>query len=68
MVSLTFSSGGYINGRNSANLELMIDESGNQYPLIEEGQTAQRLKDKSLHRELKISNTMPIKTGVVFHF
>ena len=68
MTSLTSSSGGYINGRNSANLELLIDESGNQYPLIEEGQRAQRLKDKSLHKELKISSTMTIKIEVVFHF
>ena len=27
VVSLTFSSGGYINGRNSANLELLIDKT-----------------------------------------
>jgi hypothetical protein len=28
VVSLTSSSGGYINGRNSANLELLIDTKG----------------------------------------
>jgi hypothetical protein len=28
VVSLTSSSGGYINGRNSANLELLIDKIG----------------------------------------
>jgi hypothetical protein len=31
VVSLTSSSGGYINGRNSANLELLIDETSSIY-------------------------------------
>jgi hypothetical protein len=31
VVSLTFSSGGYINGRNSANLELLIDKTSSIY-------------------------------------
>ena len=31
MVSLTSSSGGYINGRNSANLELLIDKTSSIY-------------------------------------
>jgi hypothetical protein len=30
VVSLTSSSGGYINGRNSANLELLIDKTWGQ--------------------------------------
>jgi hypothetical protein len=30
VVSLTSSSGGYINGRNSANLELLIDTKGEE--------------------------------------
>jgi nitrogen fixation protein len=32
VVSLTSSSGGYINGRNSANLELLIDKTSSIYP------------------------------------
>jgi hypothetical protein len=31
VVSLTSSSGGYINGRNSANLELLIDKTSSIY-------------------------------------
>jgi hypothetical protein len=31
MVSLTSSSGGYINGRNSSNLELLIDNTSSIY-------------------------------------
>jgi hypothetical protein len=31
LVSLTSSSGGYINGRNSANLELLIDKTSSIY-------------------------------------
>jgi hypothetical protein len=31
VVSLTYSSGGYINGRNSANLELLIDKTSSIY-------------------------------------
>jgi hypothetical protein len=31
VVSLTSSSGGYINGRNSANLELLIDKTSSKY-------------------------------------
>jgi hypothetical protein len=31
IVSLTSSSGGYINGRNSANLELLIDKTSSIY-------------------------------------
>jgi hypothetical protein len=31
VVSLTSSSGGYINGRNSANLELFIDKTSSIY-------------------------------------
>jgi hypothetical protein len=30
LVSLTSSSGGYINGRNSANLELLIDKTSSK--------------------------------------
>jgi hypothetical protein len=32
VVSLTSSSGGYINGRNSANLELLIDKTSSNIP------------------------------------
>jgi hypothetical protein len=31
MISLTSCSGGYINGRNSANLELLIDKTSSIY-------------------------------------
>jgi hypothetical protein len=35
VVSLTSSSGGYINGRNSANLELLIDKTSSIYLYVE---------------------------------
>jgi hypothetical protein len=34
VVSLTSSSGGYINGRNSANLELLIDKTSSIYLFV----------------------------------
>jgi hypothetical protein len=34
VVSLTSSSGGYINGRNSANLELLIDRTSSIYRYV----------------------------------
>jgi hypothetical protein len=40
VVSLTFSSGGYINGRNTANLELLIDKTSSIYLHVKH-----RLKD-----------------------
>jgi hypothetical protein len=36
VVSLTSSSGGYINGRNSANLELLIDKTSSIYLYVRE--------------------------------
>jgi hypothetical protein len=35
VVSITSSSGGYINGRNSANLELLIDKNVINIPVYE---------------------------------
>ena len=37
MVSLTSSSGGYINGRNSANLEILIDKTSSTYVICHMG-------------------------------
>jgi hypothetical protein len=37
VVSLTSSSGGYINGRNSANLELLIDKTSSIYLYVSFG-------------------------------
>jgi hypothetical protein len=49
VVSLTSSSGGYINGRHSANLELLIDKTSSIYLYV---------KLKALHYIPKPYNTM----------
>jgi hypothetical protein len=48
LVSLTFSSGGYINGRNSANLELLIDKTSSMYLYVKlkAGQLSTKIYDK----------------------
>ena len=48
MVSLTSSSGGYINGRNSANLELLIDKTSSSYLL-------QAFEETPTHMSIKIN-------------
>ena len=52
VVSLTSSSGGYINGRNSANLELLIDKTSSIYLYVK----VDRYEDKISNTDATTSN------------
>jgi hypothetical protein len=54
VVSLTFSSRGYINGRISANLELLIDKTSSIYPYVKLKRFALFDLLKSLYSDTKI--------------
>jgi hypothetical protein len=49
VVSLTSSSGGYINGRNSANLELLIDKTSSIYLYVKIFQICAAIYQLLLH-------------------
>ena len=61
VVSLTSSSGGYINGRNSANLELLIDKTSSIYlyvklkALREFSYLLQAFEETPTHMSIKIN-------------
>jgi hypothetical protein len=55
VVSLTYSSGGYINGRNSANLELLIDKTS-YLEFDDSGQISTKIYDKRDDFNFKIIN------------
>ena len=60
MVSLIFSSGGYINGRNSANLELLIDKTSLIYLYVklkphESSYLVQALEETPTHMSIKLN-------------
>ena len=60
MVSLTSSSGGYINGRNSANLELLIDKTSSIYLYLKlkphvSSYLLQAFEETATHMSIKIN-------------
>jgi hypothetical protein len=62
VVSLTSSSGGYINGRNSANLELLIDKTSSIYLYVklkalphESPYLLQAFEETPTHMSIKIN-------------
>ena len=60
MVSLTSSSGRYINGRNSANLELLIDKTSSIYLYVklqahESSYLLQAFEETPTHMSIKIN-------------
>jgi hypothetical protein len=60
-VSLTSSSGGYINGRNSANLELLIDKMSSIYLYVklkphESSYLLQAFEETPTHMSIKIDS------------
>jgi hypothetical protein len=61
VVSLTSSSGGYINGRNSANLELLIDNTSSIYLYVKYGTQNVKTHNRTMQKSEKMSNTDPTK-------
>ena len=58
VVSLNSSSGGYINGRNSANLELLIDKTSSIYLYVKPHESSyllQAFEETPIHMSIKIN-------------
>ena len=65
VVSLTSSSGGYINGRNSANLELLIDKTSSINAIMQRSFQVV-IRQKFVFCPLKIEAQLPTKVRLIW--